>query len=189
MLNSMGVFRFRSVRVAALAAVAVLPVSPAEPPAAESPPPCRAGKSAKALDFWFGEWSVFNTRGEHVGDNRIEPALKGCAVFEHWTDAEGKQGKSLFYYNAAKDEWRQTWVTEDTRRPIGLKHMRLTEFTADGGVRFELEAVLPDGRQLVDRTTMTPCDDGTVRQLIELSFDGGESWRTLFDAVYRKTKN
>jgi len=45
-----------------------------------------------------------------------------------------------------------------------------------------------DGHPTPDRTTLTPQADGTVRQIIEQSDDGGTSWRATFDAVYRRSK-
>jgi hypothetical protein len=37
---------------------------------------------------------------------------------------------------------------------------------------------------ITDRTTSTRQPDGKVRQLIEVSIDTGQTWRTTFDAVY-----
>jgi len=45
-------------------------------------------------------------------------------------------------------------------------------------------ARLPDVRSFLDRTTLTPMEEGKVRQVIETSRDEGERWRTGFDAVY-----
>ena len=53
------------------------------------------------------------------------------------------------------------------------------------GVRFQGSVVYPRGTVL-DRTTLTPRDDGTVRQLIEISSDGGDTWRVSFDGLYRR---
>lgn len=66
----------------------------------------------------------------------------------------------------------------------GVKEKRLMERYEDGGVRFQGEIALPDGRTYLDRTTLSPLDGGRVRQHIEISTDGGRSWRTTFDAVY-----
>jgi len=51
------------------------------------------------LDFWVGEWDVYSGE-EKVGENRIHKILNGCAVMEHWTAADGGEGKSLFYVDA-----------------------------------------------------------------------------------------
>jgi hypothetical protein len=46
-----------------------------------------------------------------------------------------------------------------------------------------------DGRTLTRRITWTPNADGSVRQLWETSFDGGQTWQTAFDGHYtRKNK-
>jgi hypothetical protein len=55
-------------------------------------------------------------------------------------------------------------------------------------VRFQGAIPLPGGGQYLDRTTLTPLEDGAVRQVIEVSRDG-ESWRTVFDAVYVRVAN
>ena len=65
------------------------------------------------LDFWVGTWTV-KQGGQIVGTDIVEKALNGFAVFEHWKDADGNEGKSLFYYMPAKKQWKQVWVT-----PIG----------------------------------------------------------------------
>jgi len=119
------------------------------------------------------------------GENRIEPALDGCAIFEHWTGASGGKGKSLFFFDARVDRWEQIWVTSDTARAGGLKRKRLVDF--DGaGVRFQGELKSEDGAPYFDRTTLSPLDDGRVRQLIEISTDNGATWKATFDGYYRK---
>jgi hypothetical protein len=145
--------------------------------------PCEEDAAFHKLDFWVGEWDVYAGDRE-VGQNRIEKILSGCAVMEHWTAVGGGEGKSLFYYSPATGGWTQIWVTEDTTRPGGLKVKRLILELDDGGVRFQGDIPLPNGRSYADRTTLTPLEGGRVRQHIEISRDGGQSWETTFDAVY-----
>ena len=154
------------------------------PAAAEEPAPCRASPTARALDFWLGNWRVVGPDGQHYGDNRIEAALDGCAVLEHWTNAAGGQGISLFAYNGLADSWLQLWVTGDTARPGGYKEKRLIARGADGSVRFQGVIEPGDGIRYLDRTTLTPLADGRVRQVIERSMDGGQTWDVGFDAFY-----
>lgn len=49
---------------------------------------------------------------------------------------------------------------------------------------FQGEITLPSGNTCLDRTTLTPLEEGKVRQVIEVSRDGGQNWRVTFDAVY-----
>lgn len=69
-----------------------------------------------------------------------------------------------------------------------MKEKTLVEEFPDGGVRFQGEIPLPDGRKVLDRTTLTPRPDGTVRQLIEQSSDAGKTWRVVFDAIYTRQR-
>lgn len=161
-------------------ALAALPGLPA---AAQSPPPCDSLPGFHRLDFWVGQWDV-RVAGRTVGANRIERILNGCAILEHWTDAGGGQGKSLFYYDVVADVWKQVWVTGRATAPGGLKEKTQVALRPDGGVRFQGRIALADGRTYLDRTTLTPLADGTVRQVIETSRDEGRTWQTGFDAIY-----
>ncbi len=160
----------------ALTAGHAAPQQPAVPPCADVP-------GFSTLDFWVGKWDVL-VNGETVGTNSIQKILDGCAVTELWRGSGGSEGRSLFYYTPATDTWKQVWVTVGAAAPGGVKEKTLIARYDDGGVRFQGEIALPDGRAYLDRTTLTPLDGDRVRQHIEVSTDGGESWRTTFDAVY-----
>ncbi|MGD8277921.1 MAG: hypothetical protein PVH00_07835, partial [Gemmatimonadota bacterium] len=68
--------------------------------------------------------------------------------------------------------------------PGGTKQKALVARLEDGGVRFQGTITAADGRRWLDRTTLTPLPDRRVRQHIEISTDGGATWRTTFDAFY-----
>lgn len=157
--------------------------------AQQSPPPaCADVPDYQELDFWVGEWDVF-VGDDKVGTNRIEKVLDGCAVMEHWTDAEGGEGKSLFYFNPREATWKQVWVTARAAALGGTKEKTLTEHLDDGAVRFQGALLTTDGRNILDRTTLTPQPDGSVRQHIEWSSDGGTTWSSSFEAVYRRQQS
>lgn len=147
--------------------------------------PCDEDPGFAKLDFWLGEWDVF-VGDELAGTNRIAKVLAGCAIEEHWTGAGGSRGQSLFYYLPATKQWKQVWVTENALRPGGVKEKSLVAELEDGGIRFQGEITLPSGESYLDRTTLTPLPDGSVRQHIEVSEDNGATWQSTFDAVYRK---
>jgi hypothetical protein len=152
----------------------------------QSPPPaCAELPEYQQLDFWVGEWDVF-VGDERVGSNKIDKVLEGCAVTEDWTDVDGNRGKSLFYFNPREATWKQVWVTEAAVALGGTKEKTLVEHLPGGAVRFQGELPSSDGRHILDRTTLTPREDGTVRQHIEWSADGGATWNSSFDAVYRR---
>ncbi len=151
--------------------------------------PCRETETARALDFWIGSWEVSDGRSTLYGLNRIEWDAGGCAIHEYWENSEGARGTSLFYYVVNEDSWHQVWVTEDTSTPWGLKLKDLVEVFDNGAVRFQGALTSNHGNAYLDRTTLTPNGDGTVQQLIEISMDSGETWRTTFDAVYSPAGN
>jgi len=148
---------------------------------------CEKDPAYHKLDFWLGHWDVVDPQdGTMGGTNFIEKILDGCALIENWheLDPRGADGKSLFYYQKATHRWKQVWVT--AAGPI--KEKRLIEEFKDGGVRFQGEIPRPDGSSYLDRTTLTPLPRDRVRQVIEISRDGGRTWETTFDAEYRRPK-
>ena len=152
-------------------------------PGAE-PRACAGEPALPQLDFWLGEWVVC-AQGEPVGRNRVSKILDGCAVTEEWLARDGTRGSSLFYYSASEALWKQVWVTDVALHPGGLKEKHLVTRFSDGGVSFQGEISLPDGRRILDRTSLRPGAKGSVSQRIEISRDGGDSWTTTFDAEYR----
>ena len=156
------------------------------PASAQAPGGCAGDSTYAALDFWVGTWRVY-VEEILVGTNRISKVLQGCAIVEEWQDARGTRGQSLFYVEPALRAWKQVWVTEAAQRVGGAKEKHLIAYLPGAGVRFQGELRQPDGRVVLDRTTLSPLPGGEVRQLIEVSSDGGTSWRPTFDARYRRT--
>jgi hypothetical protein len=144
---------------------------------AQTPPPLPP--ESRQFDFWLGEWNVTNPAGKAAGQSRIEAIAGQAALLEHWTGAGGFTGKSLNAYNAAKKQWQQFWV-DNTGGVLELGgglvdgHMVLT---GEHDVR---------GVHRTERITWTPNADGSVRQHWEQSADGGKTWTTAFDGLYRK---
>lgn len=132
----------------------------------------------RQFDFWLGEWDVLNPEGHKAGTNRIERMLNGCALLENWTSSRGGTGKSLNFYNPASKHWEQAWVADN-----GWIAKYEGEYQ-DGAMRFEGESVQRDGSSVRSRMTVTPLEDGRVRQLIEQSKDGGTTWSVGFDGTY-----
>ena len=148
-----------------------------------SVPDCGSIAGFGKLDFWLGEWRV-ESGGEIVGSNRIVKVQKGCAIEEHWTDAGGGTGQSLFYYLPALDQWHQVWVTPSAAAAGGVKQKELVEYLENGGLRFQGTITRADGSIYLDRTTLTPLPDGRVSQQIQISTDGGENWNEGWLGIY-----
>jgi hypothetical protein len=175
----------RPIRLRLVPLLALLWLLPARA-RAQAPAGCAGDSTYAALDFWIGNWRVY-VGDTLVGTNRISKVLKGCAVTEEWQDATGSRGQSLFYVEPALHQWKQVWVTEAAERLGGLKEKHLIARLPGGAVRFQGELRAADGRTILDRTTLSPLAAGEVRQLIEISRDGGSTWQATFDARYRRS--
>jgi hypothetical protein len=168
----------------ALALVAAAGILLAAAPSPTAATAACAGRAAQRLDFWIGQWEVRNPGGGIEGHNRIEKILGGCAILEHWTEADGSEGKSLFYFDALGGRWKQVWVTDGGQ--FKEKAEVAVEVSAHPeAIRFQGEIPLRDGRRLQDRTTLTALPDGRVRQVIEQSADGGATWRA-WEGLYTR---
>lgn len=136
---------------------------------------------AREFDFWIGTWVVSNQDGSIVGHNRIEPILDRCVLQETWAGASGSAGTSLNFFDTARNKWRQFWVWREGTT------LELEGGLVDGAMILEGDSV-EEGKPARNRITWTNVPDGSVRQLWELSLDGGKSWKTLFDGIYRPEK-
>ncbi len=152
-------------------------------PAAPPQTSCDASPAFHELDFWLGHWRV-TEGGKLAGTNTIEKTLAGCAVAETWKDADGSEGKSLFFHPPASSTWKQVWITSAATALGGAKEKQLIGRGPDGAMRFQGELPLPGGGVLLDRTTLTPVPGGRVHQVIETSRDDGAHWKVGFDAMY-----
>lgn len=116
------------------------------------------------------------------------PSRSACfPVTEEWQDAMGSRGQSLFYVEPVLHQWKQVWVTDGADRVGGIREKHLIARLPGGGVRFLGEVRATNGPTILDRTTLSPLSGGEVRQLIEISRDGGTTWQAGFDARYRRS--
>lgn len=172
----------RRLRLAATILLTAHAAAQAQAPAAS----CGSLPAFARLDFWVGEWDVF-VGTQKVGENSIVKVEGGCAITEAWTAEGGGTGRSLFYVGPEDLRWRQVWVTAGALAPGGVKEKREVDFKG-AGIRFQGTVADTARRTWLDRTTLSPNADGSVRQHIEISTDNGTTWRTTFDAVYRKRR-
>lgn len=137
-----------------------------------------AGPEHRQFDFWVGDWEVRNPDGEVAGTNVITAVASGCALNEYWRSARGPTGTSLNWYEPATEQWHQLWV--------GLGYyLRLSGGLEAGKMVLSGERESPEGA-VIDRITWTPLEDGRVRQLWEMSRDGGRSWEVAFEGFYSR---
>lgn len=144
--------------------------------------PCTELEIYRQFDFWIGEWDVFSTAGQRVGGNRIRKMSNGCVLLENWTGAAGSLGQSINYYDSHRKKWVQVWSDSS-----GGSIPQEGEFR-EGAMRLSGKHFYRNGRMDLFRGTWEPLPDGRVRQHLEQSRDGGETWYTWFDGFYVKRK-
>ncbi len=148
------------------------PVPPAEPPAH-----CTAPEYGQ-LDFWLGEWDVYNTavEGEMRGSSKVVKIHNGCTIQEDWHPFTMLTGSSFSAYDRRAAVWRQTWVDSMGERADlsgGLRDGKI--ILAGGGL----------GSARLTRLTLWP-EGVTVRLVAESSTDGGATWRASSDFTYKR---
>ncbi|MCJ7420237.1 hypothetical protein [Sphingomicrobium astaxanthinifaciens] len=154
------------------------------PPASPPPPPqpC-ASEAHAAFDYWLGEWEVYATARpeQKIADSRIERLYGGCAVRENWMPLTGKGGGSLNSLRA-DGRWHQRWIGANGETvdfvggPDASGDMVMTGWWADYG---------GPGQHRFVRMSFLRQDDGSVRQLGEISTDHGASYTSGYDLTYR----
>jgi hypothetical protein len=172
--------RFPLFAFASCAALVATVVLAAPGHAAPAVKPCTAPQN-RQFDFWVVRWRVTDAATKKFdGTNEITRELNGCVLQEHWKGTGGSAGTSYNLYDASRKRWHQTWVDNSG----GILQL-------DGGLKngsMVLEGARParGGKTVLDRITWTPRPDGSVRQWWQASRDGGATWTTQFDGVYRR---
>lgn len=136
----------------------------------------------RAFDFWLGEWTVSAAASDTVvGQSRIEVDTGGCAIREifHQTIGPGGvateyRGNSYNAFDARSRTWRQFYIdsTGNVARYEGGIENGAMVMTTPGDVR--------------QRMTVRAESADIVRQTGEVSTDGGQTWSTGYELVYRR---
>ena len=148
--------------------------------------PCedhQAHPEYRQLDFWVGEWNVFNTQKQQVGTSSVQSILKDCVVLENWKDMVGGEGKSFNKFNTSLQKWEQFWVQDNG----GTTHY--TGQLEDGKMMYLAESKTPAGASFLRRLSFTPIAADKVRQFEEISTDGGKTWTVGYDFLYVRKKD
>jgi hypothetical protein len=145
-----------------------------------SPPQACSSPEYRQFDFWLGEWTVTNSKGQFAGENRVAVIQNGCGIQENWSGADGGSGTSFNGYFDADRKWHQTWL--DSRGG------RLDLVGSLVGGKMILRGQVPvrgePGQKVLHQISWERHHDGSVRQLWQSSPDGGASWTVVFDGTY-----
>jgi hypothetical protein len=143
----------------------------------------------RQFDFWLGRWEVRNPDGDVVGHNEIARVAGGCGLLERWRGARGSTGVSVNAYDPDLGRWTQRWVGDGATLWLegGLEEGLERPQGPEGPRPMVLSGTAPRATprgQVLDRISWTPLPDGRVRQVWEVSDDGGATWREIFVGLY-----
>ena len=148
------------------------------------PRTCERDPTYNQLDFWVGRWEVYDAKGRALGRNFIAKTLMDCLLLQNWQAlGESGNGMSVSFFDPGSGKWRQDWVSD--RGAV----IRYEGERKDGGMYFQGENVAVDGTRELSRMTLSPREDGTVRQFVEQSKDGGKTWYVWFEGNYKPIKD
>jgi len=141
--------------------------------------PCQE-PTYREFDFWVGEWEVFDSQGERVGESSITIEERGCLLVEHWRSATGGRGQSYNFFDHTSGQWREifvsNWGTKDYRGGLDEKGRMVLAGTIG----------YADGYRAPFRGMWTPNDDGTVTQYLEEYNADARQWEDWFTGTYRR---
>lgn len=144
-----------------------------------NPDPCGNVPERRQFDFWVGEWNVEGPAGTPPATSSIQLIENRCVVAENFT-LGSYNGRSFSFYDPVSDKWRQTYV--DTN---GSSYSFVGAYR-EGAMRFEGEVHRNNGKTARVRMTLFNLGPAQVRQLGEVSNDGGQTWQVGFDFMYRR---
>ena len=155
------------------------------PAAAQAPaqgPNCR-GSEHQQLDFWIGEWTVFNTADNvEYASSRIVPVMGGCGIQENYASPAAPggayYGTSYSGFDRKDGRWHQMYVDVNGN---------VTWYS--GGLNGkDMELTAPGKQGAIQKMVYKPLPDGSVEQVGTVSTDGGKSWQPGYDYTYRRNK-
>jgi hypothetical protein len=137
-----------------------------------------AAAAFREFDFWIGDWDAIEADGSTSAHVQVTSILDGCVLLEEYEGMNGANGKSFTIFDAREKSWHQTWVTNRGRR------LELDGTLEQGAITLRGADRMPSGARRMVSGTWRPVAGG-VRETAVTSIDGGKSWQSWFDILFR----
>jgi hypothetical protein len=164
-----------------LASAAMLSLANFAHAASDAPQPGCSAPGYRLFDFWVGDWDAYDAEDTTTPAARahVDLVAAGCAVHELYEQSDGLIGDSILSFDAVRQQWQQTWVTN-----FGALMVLRGQFNGRT-VLLEGEMHFRNGKTALQRITWKP-DGSGVRESSEESRDDGKTWSPGFDVIFRK---
>ncbi len=134
-----------------------------------------------AFDFWVGDWMVYDTSGNKIGENKIDKIEGNCILNEHWIGRKGNTGSSYNYYDSNDSTWNQVWIDNQGGNLILKGHASTHKMILKS--KFQKG---PSGNLYCNRITWTLNTDGSVTQRWDITNENDDLLSVSFIGIYRK---
>jgi hypothetical protein len=147
----------------------------------DNPCPC-CSESYRSFDFWIGDWTVYNTKGEVIGTNRIIKMQNGCVLQENWKAANNiNTGTSYNYFDRGDSTWNQLWISS-TGNILKLKG----NIDSNGNMVLKSKLINSPKGNYYNQIIWSLNEDNSVTQQWDILNEKGELIKDAFKGIYRK---
>jgi len=141
-------------------------------------------KEYRQFDFWIGNWDVYDTLGNKIGENNILSLQNDCLIQENW-QSKNETGTSYNFYDKTDQMWNQVWV-DNTGFVIKLKG----KYSNNKMVMRSEKVNGKSGKPYYNELNWLENKDGTILQTWFAVDKNGNKLRLIFKGIYkRKTKD
>lgn len=136
------------------------------------------------FDFWEGDWNVFDTLGNQIGQNTIIKLEDNCILQETWRGGSGSNGSSYNYFNRQDSTWNQLWIDNSGNQLILKGHASENKMT--------MESELIPGKKIdfyKNQIVWTANIDGSVTQTWNILSKENKLLQTVFTGIYKRKSN
>lgn len=137
---------------------------------------------SRQLDFWVGEWKVSAQHEHRLGRSAVTSDLAGCLIEENLTSRIGFQSRSFLFYDFTVDRWFRTYADSTG------EHFELSGGLDGDKMVLTGDELVREGRTVRIRVTIEPADGG-VRQTVEVSRNGGRTWKEELALAYSQSND